>query len=301
MIVDSQRAAALTLSQGESRCELLPLLGGSIGAWVVGGQPMLRAASGRALAAKDVYATAGFPLVPYSNRVDAARFEWHGRSVALMPNFEPEPHAIHGVGFERPWEVHEQSENSALLTLKHLADAAWPWDFEARQRITLGTDFLTLSLSATNLERFPVPLAFGHHPYFPRGGARLQFRARSVWLHGEDGLPSERVAPSGDFDFSSGAPVERADIDHCYSGWERVARVIWEDKAQALEISASPELTYAVVYARAELDEFCFEPVPHLSNALNRQEAEWRMPVVSPGESFTASICFRAAPRTRSI
>ena len=297
MIDDPLVAETLTLTQGASKCDLLPRLGGSIAAWSVRGQEMLRPTNGADIAARDSFATAGFPLVPFSNRVNAGRFEWNDRVFSLAANFPPEPHAIHGVGFERPWQVQTRSENSALLELRHRPDSGWPWSFAARQRITLSDDALTLDLSATNLEGFPVPLSIGHHPYFPRAGARLTFYAEGVWLSGDDGLPSEPVAPSGKFDFSKGAPVERADIDHCYSGWGRAAYVVWQDKPHALEISASPELTYAVVYADAGLDEFCFEPVAHMNNALNRRETELFMPVVAPGESFAASIRFRAVQR----
>ena len=297
MIEDRPIIETLILSQGGSHCDLLPLVGGSIGAWSVRGQKMLRPTRGACNEARDPYATAGFPLVPFSNRVGGGRFEWNGKIQTLAQNFPPEPHAIHGVGFERPWLVQTRTSNSALLVLRHRPDSGWPWAFEARQRITVGDDSLTLDLSATNLESSAVPLAIGHHPYLPRAGARLTFHAERVWLLGEDGLPNEQVAPSGNFDFSKGAPVERADIDHCYCGWGRAAYVTWRDEPQVLEISASIELPCVVVYSRAELDEFCFEPVAHVNDALNRREPEFVMPVVAPGESFSASIRYRAIKR----
>ena len=55
-------------TRGAARCDILPQVGGSIGAWSVNGQEMLRTASKPDIAARDPYATAGFPLVPYSNR-----------------------------------------------------------------------------------------------------------------------------------------------------------------------------------------------------------------------------------------
>ena len=297
MILDPPVTEILSLAQGAARCDILPLLGGSIGAWSSSGQQMLREVSAAGLAARDPYATAGFPLVPFSNRIGEGRFVWGGKPVALARNFPPGPHAIHGVGFERPWQVLSRADDSALLALLHRPDAGWPWAFEARQRITLTEDALTLDLSAVNLELKAVPLAFGHHPYIPRNGARLTFHAQGVWLTGEDGLPAELVEPVGSFDFSKGLPVELADIDHCYSGWSRAAYVAWPDKAKVLEITASPELCCAVVYSRRELDAFCFEPVAHVNNALNRQDGESAMPVVAAGASFSASIRYRAIRR----
>jgi len=287
----------VSLSRGEARCDILPHLGGCIGAWSKSGQQMLRQVSAAGLAARDPYATAGFPLVPFSNRIGAGRFTWDGKPVTLARNFPPEPHAIHGVGFERPWQVLSCSNDFALLALLHRPDAGWPWAFEARQRITLTDDALTLDLSAVNFEMQAVPLSFGHHPYLPRNGARLTFHAHGVWLPGENGLPAELVKPAGPLDFSKGVDVEQADVDHCFSGWSRAAYIAWPDKALALEITASSELSSAVVYSSRELDAFCFEPVAHVNNALNRHGGESAMPVIAPGASFSAGIRFRAIRR----
>jgi len=297
MLNRRRQAEALTLQHGHGRCELLPELGGSIGAWTVQGQAMLRAAGAASIAAFDPYGMASFPLVPYSNRIANGAFEWNGSPITLARNFPPEPHAIHGVGFEQPWACASRADDSALLTLNHRPDASWPWPFEAQQRITLGDRELTLDLRAVNLAPHPAPLAFGHHPYFPRSGACLQFAAHSVWLVGDDGLPREPVPVSGRFDFAAGASVERSDLDHCFTGWNGRAVIVWPEKPFALDIAASPPLSAAVVYSRAGAEGFCFEPVPHLNNALNMAGREPAMPVMAPGAAFSCSIRFRAVDR----
>lgn len=258
---------------------------------------MLRTASAASIAARDPYGLASFPLVPYSNRIGNAAFEWAGRQIGLARNFPPEPHAIHGVGFERPWFCTERTTDLAILTLNHRPDAGWPWAFDAEQRITLGERSLTLDLSATNRAQHPVPLAFGHHPYIPQTGAQLNFAARAVWLAGHDGLPTESVTPSGKFDFSQSTPVEHVELDHCFTGWGGSAHVFWPEKPWALQISASRHLPGAVVCIRRDVDAFCFEPVPHINNALNLRGEEPAMPIIAAGETFRASIRLRAVAR----
>jgi aldose 1-epimerase len=294
VILDPPATETLTLTRGAARCDILPQMGGSIGSWSVSGQQMLRNASESGIAARDPYATAGFPLVPYSNRIGQGKFDWRGKLVTLARNFPPEPHSIHGVGFEKPWQVESRAADSAVLRLTHRPDAGWPWAFDARQRMTLTEDALILEFEATNLESQAVPLAFGFHPYFPSNGARLTFHAHGVWLTGPDGLPCELIRPKGSFDFSKGAPAENVDIDHCFTDWSGMAIVAWLGQTRALGISASRELSNAVVYIRRELDAFCFEPVAHINNAINRDDREPAMPVIAPGESFEASIRFRA-------
>lgn len=287
----------LTLSHGVDRCDLIPGLGGSIAGWAVKGQGMMRSASDFSIATNDPFGMASFPLVPYSNRIGNGSFEWGGKCHTLAHNFSPEPHAIHGVGFERPWQVRARTVDSATLVLSHRPGASWPFAFEAQQRITLGDATLNIELSALNLADRAVPLAFGHHPYFPRGGAFLKFRAQGVWLVGDDGLPSLLVKPFEKFDYSSTMSVARGEIDHCFVGWDRTAIISWPDRSLALEITASEELPCAVVCIRNDIGGFCFEPVPHMNDALNRDNRDFLMPVIAPGESFTAGIRFRAIKR----
>ena len=237
-----------------------------------------------------------FPLVPYSNRIGRAAFPWRGERVALTPNFPPEPHAIHGVGWRRRWSIVEQTQASARIVYVHASDSHWPWAFTAEQHVTLGPTSLTFDLSARNDAREPAPLAFGHHPYFDRAGAQLKFDAAAVWLPGEDGLPSERASPFGDFDFHARAPVEGRDIDHVFDGWSGRARIAWDGRPLALDIVTSPSLSRAVVYIPKGGDAFCFEPVAHVSNALNLAGRAAPMPIIEPGEAFSARIAFSAAP-----
>jgi aldose 1-epimerase len=297
---DQSTTDILTLSRGADRCDLIPSLGGSIAAWTVNGQGMMRSASALGIAADDPFGMASFPLVPYSNRIDNGRFEWDGKCFALARNFPPEPHAIHGVGFQRPWQVRARAADSVTLALNHRPGASWPFPFEAQQRITLSEAMLAIEMSAVNLADRAVPLAFGHHPYFPRAGANLKFRAQGVWMVGDDGLPSLRVKPFDKFDYSNAMSVARGDIDHCFVGWDRKAEIFWPDRPLALEIAASDALPCAVVCIRSDIDEFCFEPVPHINDAVNRRQDDYGMPVVEPGKSFTASICFRAVKRQRA-
>ena len=288
----------LTLTHGANRCDLLPAIGGSIAAWMVHGEEMMRSASAASIAAQDPFGMASFPLVPYSNRIGDGSFEWDGKRFALARNFYPEPHAIHGVGFERPWLVRAHAADSATLVLNHLPCASWPFAFEAQQRITLGEHSLTIEMSALNLAERAAPLAFGHHPYFRREGACLKFRAQDVWLTGDDALPSLRVKPFGKFDYADGMSVTRGDIDHCFTGWDGEAEISWPDRHLGLQIEASGTLRCAVVYIRSDVDGFCFEPVPHINNAANRPDRDHAMPVIAPGQCFTASIRFRALART---
>lgn len=276
----------IELNHGAARCLVLPELGGSLGGWWIAGQAMLRPADEAAIASGDATRLSGFPLVPYSNRIADARFDWHGQSIELAANRSDEPHALHGMGWQRAWQVSEQTADAAVLRLDHPGDAFWPWPLRAEQRITLSADRLTLDLSAVNLAHQPVPLAIGHHPYFPRDEACVTLAAETVWLADARNLPVSSCTPSGPLDHSSGPQMAGSAIDNCYSGVSWPARISWPDRAVGIDCSAN--LPCAVVYANAEAGALCIEPVAHVSNALGRTDVE--MPIIAPGEQFAARI-----------
>ncbi len=290
-------SSTLTLTSGEGQCTILPEIGGSLSSWRVGTQDMLRRATQSAISARDPRGLASFPLVPFSNRIGHGEFNWNGVPIRLARNFLPEPHPLHGVGWSRTWIVSDFSDSAATLTLTQAPDAFWPWAFEARQRIVLEEGKLTLSLSVRNLAAQAVPLAFGHHPYFDAADAALSFEADRVWMTGSDGLPNKPVVPEGPFDFSSSQLVQGRLIDHSYAGVKGDALITWRGRKYGLVIKSNPQLSAAVVYIPEGGDSFCFEPVPHINNALNLPGHMPAMPVIEPGAQFEVEISFVAIAR----
>lgn len=283
----------LTLTHDADRLELAPH-GGMITAWHRDAQPLMRQGPS-ATAPPDPLSSAAFPLLPYSNRIAHARFTWAGQPFTLTPNFAPEPHAIHGTGWTRPWRVTAQSADHAILTLTHAPDADWPWPFAAEQEFRLSSAGLLLTLRLRNLADVAVPAGLGHHPYFDAASARLRFSAQSVLLAGPDILPTDAVAPHGRYDFAQGAAVAGRVLDHCYQGWSGTARIDWSGRPWALEIAASPTLCCAVVCIPAAGDMLCFEPVSHANNAINRPGFA-PMATLGPGETLAAQVHYAVVP-----
>ncbi len=285
----------ITIADGANSCSVCPALGGSITAWSVDGQAMLRPTSDTALLDGNRLGLASFPLVPYSNRIDHGRFTWAGAHYQLAANFPPEPHSLHGTGWEDVWQVDALGAREILLSLVHTADARWPWPFRAEQRISVAGQRLTIVLTAQNLAAAAVPLAFGHHPYFESDGAALQFAADRVWHKDKSGMPFASAPPDGPFDFSRAKPVAGCDLDHGYAGWSGEARIAWRDRPLALEIDTA--MTAAVLYIPLNGTAFCFEPVPHIINALNLTAHAPPMPVVAPMACYASTLSLLAVPQ----
>lgn len=274
----------ISLHHGALRCHIAPALGGCVTGLWLGDKPVLRPAPDLH-SARDA---SSYPLVPFSNRMGQATLQWQGTSHPLVKNFEPEPHAIHGVGWQRPWQVIEQGPDFALLALTHHGDATWPFAFEATQAFRLSEGTLAMSLSITNTAHTPAPVGLGWHPFFvKRPGSHLRFQARGRWEMGGDKLPTHREAHSG-LDGDASTLV----IDHCFDGWPGTLEL--RDDTLCTRVQAN--LSRLVVYTHDTLPSVAIEPVSHVNNALNllAQGAATAQAlgvhVLAPGESFSAEM-----------
>ena len=280
---------ALHLKSGLLRCDIRPDLGGCLAGLWWGDVPVLRSTAGPALTS--VRLAGSYPLVPFSNRVAQAKLVWAGTSHPLVQNNAAEPHAIHGVGWQRPWEVLDESDQFALLSYQHKADAAWPFAFDTSQAFRLSEGALEITLSMTNQSSTPAPAGLGWHPYFvKRTTSHLRFAASGRWEMGADKLPTQRLAATG-LDTACAA----LDVDHCFEGWQGEA--LLSDERLRVRIASS--LKRLVVFTNATRDFVAIEPVSHVNNAVNLMATgtwtadELGLRVLQPGESMSEVMSIR--------
>lgn len=271
-------------------CELQPQLGGCIAGLWLDGVPVLRSTPASQLVS--ARQAGSYPLVPFSNRIGQATLQWQGTQHPLVRNNAPEPHAIHGVGWQRPWQVLESDERYALLAYEHRADAAWPFAFDSSQTLRIAPSALELTLSLTNQSQQPAPAGLGWHPFFlKRPGSRISFEATGRWEMGPDKLPTQRLpAPGLDADCAV------LDIDHCFDGWNGVVQL----RDELLHTRLSSNLSRLVVFTNGSRDSVAIEPVSHVNNALSQIQqgaaaAQLGLTILQPGESISAQMTIEVA------
>jgi aldose 1-epimerase len=278
--------AALSLQHAKLRCDLAPALGGSIAGLWLGDIAVLRSTLGPAL--RQARAAGSYPLVPFSNRIGQAAFQWAGERHSLLPNNPPEPHAIHGVGWERPWTVLAVDARQARLAYSHPGDASWPFAFAAEQVFELSDQGLTLHMTLTNQSEVPMPAGIGWHPYFvKRPGSHLRFAAAGRWDMDAAKLPTHRRTSTG-LDTS----CTRLDVDHCFDGWPGVVQL--DDEMLRTHIRSN--LQRLVVFTNPTRDFVAIEPVSHVNNAVQLMQATGvsadalGLSVLQPGASMSAHM-----------
>jgi aldose 1-epimerase len=247
------------LHAGALRLALRPDLGGCISGLWHRDTALLRSSDPAKLT--NARGSACYPLVPYSNRLGYRRFRWKGRDFTTAPNFDDSPHSLHGVGWQRAWNIVASSAVDVVLHYRHHADEHWPFAFEARQYFTLGPTALHVEMQFTNLADTAQPVGLGWHPYFPkRSRSRLHVELSSRWDTDAALLPVRKVAQPG-----IDSDVAHLDFDNCFEGWRGLARI--RDEKVSLQLSSS--LDHLVVFTPREKGYFCVEPVSHVSNAIH--------------------------------
>jgi aldose 1-epimerase len=269
----------LELRAGDLRLALRPDLGGAIAGLWLGDLPVMRSTAPSELASSRMAGC--YPLAPYSGRLGYRRFRWLGSDHTTAPNFDDNPHSVHGVAWQRAWEVVSASATEAELRYVHTPDADWPFAFELRQRFVLTAAALELHLAYTNTAATSQPVGLGWHPYFPkRPRSRLHVELTDRWESDASGLPTRRVPQPGiDGDLS------HLSFDHCFEGWRGKARL--RDEKLSLRLSSS--LPYLVVYTPETKPYYCVEPVSHVSNAIHMSDpAAHGLRTLAPHATFDA-------------
>ena len=267
------------LHAGALRLGLRPDLGGSIAGLWHRDTPILRGVEPAALTASRM--SGSYPLVPYSHRLGYRHFRWKGVEYTTQPNFEDNPHSLHGVGWLREWEIVSSSTVEVVLRYRHTADGDWPFDFEASQYFTLTPQSMNVQMVFTNTAAVAQPAGLGWHPYFPkRARSRLHIELSDRWETDATQLPVRKVAQPG-----IDGDVAHLDFDNCFERWTGPARI--RDEKFSLQLSSS--LPYRVVFTPQDKDYFCVEPVSHVSNAIHMADPSAHgLRTVQPGETMDA-------------
>jgi len=275
----------IELQAGATRCLVLPAVGGAVAGLWWHGVPVLRCTPWADIASPRQ--SGAFSLLPYSNRIGHGRLHWNGTVHTLQGPAGDAPHTIHGVGWQRPWQVIYQTPDQLHMRLQHAGDAAWPFAFEAVQQLQLHADGLAWSLALRNQAAQTVPAGVGWHPYFvKRPGAQLRFSANRQWQAQADCLPTVPLPWQ-----HSGEAIACAawQTDHCFDGWDGCADL----HDESLQIRLQSNLSRLAVFTAPQLPFVALEPVSHVHNAL-QLVADGRLPapgmaVLAPGETLSGA------------
>jgi aldose 1-epimerase len=284
------------LALGDLVVHAVPEVGGGIAWFSCAGRPVFARTAAGPLPVRDAGDLACFPLVPYSNRIAHGRLPTPRGEALLAPLPGYAPHPLHGLGWQRAWEVAAASADALAMTHAHRADAHWPFDYRARQTLVIADGTLTIGIELRNTGDTAMPAGIGIHPFFPATPrATLTTTLAHVWRADADVLPTHREPLPAALDFAAARPLEGTGLDNCFGGWSRHATLAWPELGTTLAIEASATLGTLVVYTPAARDFFCVEPVSHLNNGFQLAAAgvpDTGVQLLAPGATLAGEVRF---------
>lgn len=291
-----------TLDNGRLRCSITPRAGASVVdlSLRLGDQwyPILRPTPEEVLRRGDSAEMSSYVLLPYSNRIGNARFNFDGQNFELRPN-TPEGHTIHGEVRDRPWQIEEEDDHHIRLRLHSgdFPDLNFPFPFDAT--LTYAVDGLTFRIDCTLENAGPsrMPAGMGHHPYFSRtlvDPEELVEVQAAFDLEYEGLVPTRPAGPIGpQHDFRTFRTLGNQVVDCCFGGWDGRAQIHWPGSKVRAEMDCDPPLRHVILFTPPGKPYFALEPVSHANNGFNLLadgDAECGVRVLEPGASLEAGV-----------
>jgi aldose 1-epimerase len=185
------------------------------------------------------------------------------------------------------WEVLDVRADFVAAGRELVGVDAFPFDHRIELAAQLTGTTLTLTTTLTAIGKRPVPIAFGHHPYFVLPGVpRAEWEvALAVNEHVEVDarlIPTGVLEPAGDLDGPLGART--FDDGYTFAG----GLFVLSGGGRRIEVDFERGYPYAQVFAPAIADVVCFEPMTARADALRNSPG-----TVAPGESFEAQFSVR--------
>ena len=247
-----------------------------------------------------------FAMVPYSNRLGGAAFEWGARQIRLTSPAD-ETYALHGFAHRSSWEVACHTANDAVLQYTHMAGhEGWPWSFSLMQQVTLDEEGALVRLRITNTSNETMPAGLGWHPYHPAQGlvrnaqASLRVTARARRNVGLDGLA--RLEPRRGTADTTAMNLRRADLHHqtcVFEDWSGTTALPL-DQGLTLEI-ATTGMPHLVMHAAKELAYLCLEPVTLLPGALQVYDAVQSEAMIALAPRCSREISWRCSVKREPL
>jgi aldose 1-epimerase len=288
----------IRLAAGRLSAEILPTLGGGVARF-----DMDR--SGRRTEVFRAWPGSGtddpnelglYVLLPWSNRISGAGFNFGNSFHPVAPNFPGESCPIHGDGWISPWRVF--SYDDGRLRLEREAKEVGPYRYHSVLEYLLDSEGMLIRLEVINHASMPLPYGLGFHPWLPRSRqTRLLAPASAFWLENAFHLPIERVPTRSypELDFSSARSLPDTWVNNCFVNWNGSATILWADRGLALDVEADWPLRHYILYSpMGQASFFCFEPVSHAVDAhhLPPGPENHGLIILEPGASLSAQCRF---------
>jgi galactose mutarotase-like enzyme len=233
-------------------------------------------------------ATMGVPLLhPWANRL--------ARPLPASALVHPDPNGlpIHGVlPAALPFTVEDETASSIRASFSTSDHPAVLQVFHHPHRLrveaTLTDDSLEIRTTLAAMGRRPVPVAFGYHPYLslpgvPREEWEIEAPVRTALVL------DDRMLPTGERNAAAPitGPLGARTFDDAYADVADGTAFSVGGGGRTITVTFLDGYPCAQIYAPADADVICFEPMTAPTNALATGDS---LHAVRPGDAYSAAF-----------
>ncbi|MFM6978369.1 MAG: hypothetical protein ACKOWR_06650, partial [Micrococcales bacterium] len=215
---------------------------------------------------------------PWPNRIEDG--VW--KSVNF-PGNDSHGNALHGLVFDKHFEVKEQTDYSATLFFRLAASSNYPFELEIGATYLLTETGITVTYFAKNVGSGDAPYGVAAHPYFKVAkDSKFAIHAKQQAINNEKQIPIglEPATKAGE-----GLVFGETTLDDCFIGLTGDV-VISHADGSTVTIWQDDAFKYLMVYTGHHLDGLAIEPQTCPANAFNTgEDLIW----LAPGQSWQAN------------
>lgn len=275
-ITDKQAFIKLQSQDGLSFLELNPKQGGALQTLSLNKQLILKD--------QGAWPYGSAVLFPFANRVAKGVYNFNGEIYQLEKSEEDPNNALHGLVYNKPFEVVEKvsdSESTSVLlqhTNKQRAQG-FPFLYTISLRYKLLLNALELSVIVKNDDAVPFPFTLGWHPYFNAPNletSSLALNTSHKILVDETMIPLKEVP----YNIESPLLIQDQSFDDCFK--LNTNRVTFKTSTHDIAITASKG-QYWQIYTPPSRQVIAIEPQTGPADSFNNNLG---LQVLKPHESY---------------
>jgi aldose 1-epimerase len=251
---------------------------------------------------------ASFIMLPWANRLRDARFRFRGTDYALQPS-SADGTAIHGTVRKLTWRIisADSSHIRVMFDSAMHENLNYPFDFSAEAEFRLdNTDFI-MYLSMKNEDKQPIPVGFGHHPYFlrapgsPANAVQLEISCEKQYelVNALPSAPPSDITPIADYRTLRTLGDTPLDALLTARNADAPMRIVYPEWGMDLHFLSDPIFQQALLFAPEAKPFFALEPQTNANDGFNLHDQAIDpagVIVLESGESVSGECRLRIAP-----
>ncbi len=279
-IIQTQELATqqyITIQNKKTNClaKICLTSGGSLQQLYWHGTPVINNLQGEGDQTSWLNSSGGAILFPFVNRIAEGKYSYNGTLYDLYCNEKDKKNAIHGLVFDRPFELTSQSADAEMaqvvLRYEHYLSEGFPFPFRIELTYTITSDDLLLEVAINNTGSDTFPFSLGWHPYFC--SSDLEESCIQVEVNKRVKVDTKMI-PTEVLPFELDGPIwleQDLELDDAFELTDNKIDFHTPDYSLAIESIGSTPPNYVQIYTPSHHKSVAIEPMTAIADSFNNK------------------------------